>query len=672
MSRRDPRHVKLERKAKKAAKKNRRQSQRQRELHPSYSLLSGLDEAEELLKKGNLNEAAEVLEELRRRYPRRVEVLQLLRETYFRQHDMWAYQVACQQTLDLCVDGDIDNELWLTLGAAALTNGQMVTALRAFDHHLAHLPEFEPAAGVRTSRDELDAFLRSESANLGVSVAEGFELFALHEAVNLHLHQGDYEKVCETAKRLLVRWPTFAPALNNRCEALFRLGRIEHAIADARRVLDFDAENFHALANLTRFLVLFGRSDEAAEFAGRLQAVNSDDTDLFVKRAEALSFLGNWTGVLETFDQAQRRGDVSDGLLYYLAGVAAANVGQADVARKHWERAIKLRSAGAWAQENLDDLKLPTGKQNGPWAFPVSYWIPQVVIERLIVDFERSGPQAKGAAVRRRVRAFFETHPYLERLMPKLLEFGDSAAREFVVKVVTLARLPSVFAALKEFALSRRGTDQLRHQAAMVLVEAGELPSGQLRMWWEGEQRELLLLSHEISPEPTEPLPKGVERLAGRAQTALQDRDGAAAEALFAEALRLHPDHASLAYNRAMAVAMQGRNEEAMSLVREIHARHPDYLFARARLAEEAVERGDFDTAQNLLDPLLSRRRFHHSEYGTFCHAQISLLSAKGSTEGARSWLQMWRQVDPDNPGIELWQRRIGKRSLLGSFIGTR
>jgi thioredoxin-like negative regulator of GroEL len=121
-----------------------------------------------------------------------------------------------------------------------------------------------------------------------------------------------------------------------------------------------------------------------------------------------------------------------------------------------------------------------------------------------------------------------------------------------------------------------------------------------------------------------------------------------------------------------MAVAMQGRNEEAMSLVREIHARHPDYLFARARLAEEAVERGDFDTAQNLLDPLLSRRRFHHSEYGTFCHAQISLLSAKGSSEGARSWLQMWRQFDPDNPRIELWQRRVGQRSLLGSFFGTR
>jgi len=669
MSRRDTRHVKLERKARKAAKKNRRQSQRQRQWMPSSALLSGLEEAEELLDEGNLQDAVEVLEELRRRYPRRVEVLQLLRETYFRQHDMWSYQVVCQQTLDLCGDGDVDNELWLTLGAAALTNGQMMTALRAFDHCLAHLPESEPAAGVRATRVELDAFLHSESAKLGVSDAEGFELFTLHDAVNLHLHQGDYEKVCETAERLLVRWPTFAPALNNRCEALFRLGRIERAIADARRVLDFDAENFHALANLTRFLVLFGRSEEAAEFAGRLQAVDSDDTDLFAKRAEALSFLGNWTGVLETFDQAQRHGDVSDGLLCHLAGVAAANVGQADVACKHWKRAIKLRSAGSWAQENLDDLKLPIGKQNGPWAFPIEYWIPEAVIGRLVVDLERSGPQAKDAAVRRRVRAFFETHPYLGRLVPQLLEFGDSAAREFVVRIASQAGLPSIYAAVRKFALGRRGSDQLRLQAAIMLEQAGELPPGEMRMWQDGEPRDLLLAAYEITPEPTDPLPKDVEQLADRARAALQDRDGPLAESLLAEALRLHPHHPGLAYNRAMAVAIQGREEEALTLVREVHARHPDYLFARVKLAEDAVNSRDFDAAKSLLDPLMSRRRFHYSEFGAFCNAQISLLSAQGKTEATRSWLDIWRRIQPDDPRLEMWERRAGKRGLFASLF---
>ena len=112
MSRRDARHARLERKSRKAAKRNRRQSQRQRELQPSYSLLSGLDEAEELLKHRKLDEAAEVLEELQRRYPRRVEPLQMLHEIYIRQHDMWSLQAVCQQIIELAADED---DTWLGL-----------------------------------------------------------------------------------------------------------------------------------------------------------------------------------------------------------------------------------------------------------------------------------------------------------------------------------------------------------------------------------------------------------------------------------------------------------------------------------------------------------------------------------------------------------------------------
>ncbi len=118
-----------------------------------------------------------------------------------------------------------------------------------------------------------------------------------------------------------------------------------------------------------------------------------------------------------------------------------------------------------------------------------------------------------------------------------------------------------------------------------------------------------------------------------------------------------------------MAIALQGREDEALAIVREVHARHPDYLFARARLAEDAVARRDFAAAKNLLDPLLSRRRFHHSEFGAFCHAQILLLSAEGKREATQSWLDIWRQIQPDDPRLALWERRPGKRGLLASLF---
>jgi predicted Zn-dependent protease len=172
-------------------------------------------------------------------------------------------------------------------------------------------------------------------------------------------------------------------------------------------------------------------------------------------------------------------------------------------------------------------------------------------------------------------------------------------------------------------------------------------------------------MSFEITEEPTNPVPKDIEPLALKAHQAILDGDGAAAETLLDKGLERHPDDPSLAFNRSVAIRLQGREEEALAIVRDIHSRHPDYLFARVKLSEEAVKRREFDQAQALLDPLVKGSRFHLSEYTMFCHAHIELLSAKGETEAARTWLRMWQDVSPDDERTIVWSARLGKRSWL-------
>lgn len=184
-------------------------------------------------------------------------------------------------------------------------------------------------------------------------------------------------------------------------------------------------------------------------------------------------------------------------------------------------------------------------------------------------------------------------------------------------------------------------------------------------MWVQGESRDVNMMSVEISPEPTRPIPKDVQSLATRAWKAIHDKKGDVAELILDKALQRRPTDSSLAYNRAVAIHIQGREEEAMSLVREIHARDPDYLFARVKLAEEAIKHRDFGSARRLLDPLISRRRFHASEHAAMCHAYIELLVAEGETEGARQWLQMWKEVAPDDERAMYWHARLDKRGLL-------
>lgn len=173
----------------------------------------------------------------------------------------------------------------------------------------------------------------------------------------------------------------------------------------------------------------------------------------------------------------------------------------------------------------------------------------------------------------------------------------------------------------------------------------------------------------KLPPEPTVPLPKNIEPLATKAWQLIRDGDGASAESLLDKAIKLCPDHPSLVYNRAVAIQVQGREDEATFLVRELHARDPDYLFARVRLAEKAVGDHDFQAARELLNPLMNRSRFHHSEYAAFCHLHISLLFAEGESEGARQWLELWEDIAPDDPLIAQWQVRLERPSLLGKLF---
>ena len=204
----------------------------------------------------------------------------------------------------------------------------------------------------------------------------------------------------------------------------------------------------------------------------------------------------------------------------------------------------------------------------------------------------------------------------------------------------------------------------MRQEAAQLASEAGLLPAGLVRLWLQGEWREVLLFGWELHDEPTQEHEPQVEEWQKEATLALRRGDADEAERLLRRALEVEPDAPDLLNNLAVTYEQQGRRAEVETLLRRIIERHPDYAFAPISLARVLLQRGERAEARDLLQSLLARRRLHYSEFAALCAAQADLYLAEGNRDAARSWRRMGAEVDPDNPSLTRQQRQLARPRL--------
>jgi len=150
-----------------------------------------------------------------------------------------------------------------------------------------------------------------------------------------------------------------------------------------------------------------------------------------------------------------------------------------------------------------------------------------------------------------------------------------------------------------------------------------------------------------------------VDLILDQATPLLRAGDGQAAERLYRQALELEPDKPDLLNNLAASLSLQGRQAEAILLLEILHYQHPDYLFARSGLAKAALQNGDLERAQALLEPLYERGKFHVSEFDSLCATQIDLLLLRNDRFSAQTWFDMWEDCNPQNPKLDPYRQLL-------------
>ena len=502
---------------------------------------------------------------------------------------------------------------------------------------MAHWPDHEHAEGGRRNIHLLEEIIANDVEHYLPELAdrqERFELAEAHERMVVDLQAMRFEKVVQAAAQMLARWPGFIPARNNATEAYFGLGQLERAIEVGRETVKLVPDNLYALASLARFLTLDGRMDEARQLAESMRGMSSDRVDHLLCAARACSLLGLHDAVLDLFSRTEQytRDAAAQirALLYHLAAVADSNLGRHDPARRRWETAIQCCPSLEIAAENLADHKQPVSQRHGAWPFGLGEWVTEPMLERM----SAVAKSTKDTEIyQTRMAELFQERPSLVKLLVTALRHGGPDACEFVFGIARTLDQSPLIEPLYEFATGQRGSQKLRTDVLSWLGSNNLISQTVHRMWLDGEWRSIKTFWNEIYDEPaTRHTPEVMDK---GAQAFYLIRDNPAeAERMLREALELEPDAPDLLNNLAMAIQVQGKRAEATRILHDVQQRFPDYFFGQIALAQEQVDSGDHDAAQ---DPGQAHRTAPAARFGVCRRRGLLCPLGRGGRRHPRS-----------------------------------
>lgn len=310
------------------------------------------------------------------------------------------------------------------------------------------------------------------------------------------------------------------------------------------------------------------------------------------------------------------------------------------------------------ARENLDNLELDPHCRRELAYLDFHSLVPRPVASLVVATFDGELFSAFAA-----IRTEF---PQFVRLVPYLIRHGCSHTQAFAVEFGGGMNDPAVDAAVRELAAHENLADHVRDAIIDYFETALEPTSyGVTSAPAEDRKGTVRVERFTITYDPVGELSPEIAEQAETAYRLLGEGRPAEAETILREALRAGGDVPVLLQNLGAACEMQGRREEAYQLLRELHERFPDYLFASAALASHAAGEGLIERARELVGPFLTQDLYHISEFTALCQTMCTIESAALNEQGLEEWISLWSQADPHDQRIERWEAQLDRLRVV-------
>lgn len=417
---------------------------------------------------------------------------------------------------------------------------------------------------------------------------------ALAEQARFAHRRGEYAEVLEVCPHWEREAPDLVEPESLAHFAAFMQGRHQQALRASQRLWGQRPDSFLAAFRTFQLLTLIGQTREARAMVERLRNWSgSPDPEV---QAEFLMWVAGDEEMV-AFWKSLRSKKALTPLLRHYGAVSLSRGGQWAEARKQWQQALKEDPSLRVARENLEKA----GPEHPAWPYTLWQWLPMTQMAQLMSH--QDSP--------------LDRLPELLWRLPFLWDRGGPMGRSMALKTAVDDPEHRCGLLLARFAQNRQGWD---------LLWGAELPA------------------FEVHGEPLLQADPTRHALIEEARRHRQRGHWEPAEAIYLSLLESAPTDPITLNNLATCLEQRGDEAGSQRILQENFAANPDYLFARLAVAHLKIRAQQLQEAQQLLAPVLERRRFHLSEFKALCDVMLKLALFGKDHEGCELWMQAWEE----------------------------
>jgi len=510
--------------------------------------------------------------------------------------------------------------------------------------------------------EDATAFIQSQAVKFDLSFEAMQRACILNERAQMSM---DADKLSEAdffCKEAIKIAPNWNPPHNNRARALYFSGKITEAIAVSEAVLAREANNTFALSSLVTFHHGFNQPEQARDYSNRLVKLSNKFPADSMDMEHVISALALVEDTPALWAIAKRYLNTPPDTLYgrswHCIAVAAIRSGKWKDALKLIERADVDELPPA-RTKLLDELKA-VADQRQPrlaWMPPTYPGVDLFLHPKIMAEWDallQNITEPLSPSQKRKLDSFFEKYPFMVVAMEHLL--WEEGSHPFALQILAELDRPEADAEILRFALSQTGSQEVRLQAIMVLIQAARYTGPKIVKIWDDDQeewRDVELNTQRIGDIEIKAQPQTLALI----EKANKARDPQEGIALLRKAIEVEPTCAMAVFNLGVMLVQNGNIEEGEALILRSVIVDPNYTYGHASIALSEAERGHEKEALDHLD-VVTHADIIAPETAVIASIAWAVLAIhKRDLKAARQRLEMVAQINPEYHLLEYYEK---------------